>query len=202
MPGAQHGTADHVVPVEVMAGLLVDHQHHLGAVAEYKDGNGARKDMGQHLTAITGLLRAGTGHDFSGYKESTLTGRIQRRMQLLHIDDVPSYIERLKTDRGELQGLFRNAPHRRDPVLPRSRCVRSPQKHRACALDLLQGSRRANPHLGARLCNRGGVYSIAILLSECMTDSHRAQSSDIKIFAPISMMAQSRSPEMAATGNP
>src|SRR6185503_4576145 len=64
---ADTGMVDHVVPVEVMPGLLVDHQHHLGAVAEHKDGNDLRKDMGQHLAAITGLLRAGTAHDFSGY---------------------------------------------------------------------------------------------------------------------------------------
>ena len=57
-------------------------------------------DVGQHLAAITGLLRAGIDHDFSGYKENTLIRRIQRRMQVLHIDDVPGYVERLKTDRG------------------------------------------------------------------------------------------------------
>jgi two-component system CheB/CheR fusion protein len=43
---ADTGMVDHVVPVDAMPGLLVDHQQHLGAVAEHKDGNGLRKDMG------------------------------------------------------------------------------------------------------------------------------------------------------------
>jgi two-component system, chemotaxis family, CheB/CheR fusion protein len=103
---ADTGMVDHLVPVEVMPSLLVDHQHHLGAVVEDTDGNGTRKDVGQHLAAIARLLRAGTGHDFSGYKESTLTRRIQRRMEVLHIGDVPSYVERLQADRGEVQALF------------------------------------------------------------------------------------------------
>ena len=49
---ADTGMVDHVVPVEAMPGLLVDHRRHLGAVAEHKDGNGARKDVGQHLARI------------------------------------------------------------------------------------------------------------------------------------------------------
>ena len=101
---ADTGMVDHVVPVEDMPALLVDYQQHLGTVAERKDGNGTRKDARDHLAAITGLLRAGIDHDFSGYKENTLIRRIQRRMQVLHIDDVPSYVERLKADRGELAG--------------------------------------------------------------------------------------------------
>ena len=97
---ADTGMVDHVVPVEDMPGLLIDYQQHLGVVETRKDGNGTRTDVRPHLAAITGLLRAGIDHDFSGYKENTLIRRIQRRMQVLHIDDVPSYVERLKADRG------------------------------------------------------------------------------------------------------
>ena len=42
---ADTGMVDHVVPVEAMPALLVDHQHHLGAVAERKDGDGTRTDV-------------------------------------------------------------------------------------------------------------------------------------------------------------
>jgi two-component system, chemotaxis family, CheB/CheR fusion protein len=35
-----------------------------------------------------------------------LIPRIQRRMQVLHIDDVLIYVERLKADRAELEALF------------------------------------------------------------------------------------------------
>jgi two-component system, chemotaxis family, CheB/CheR fusion protein len=179
---ADTGMVDHVVSVEVMPGLLVDHQHPLGAVAEHKDGNGARKDMGRHLAAITGLLRAGTGHDFSGYKESTLIRRIQRRMQVLHIDDVPRYIERLKADRGELQRLFHEL------LIGLTQFFRDPDGFEALkstVLAALTFSKAAGEPVRIWVpgCATGEeVYSIAILLSECMTDNHRAQISDIKIF--------------------
>jgi two-component system CheB/CheR fusion protein len=37
-------------------------------------------------------LRAKTGHDFSRYKEKTVTRRIQRQMQVLQADKVPDYL--------------------------------------------------------------------------------------------------------------
>ena len=141
-----------------------------------------RKDMGQHLTAITGLLRAGTGHDFSGYKEGTLTRRIQRRMQVLHIDDVPGYVERLKTDRGEQQALFHEL------LIGVTQFFRDPDAFEALKstvlAPLISSKAAGEPiRIWAPGCATGEeVYSIAILLSECMTDSHRAQGSDIKIF--------------------
>ena len=179
---ADTGMVDHVVPVEAMPALLVDYRQHMGAVAEHKDGNGARKDMGQHLAAIAGLLRAGTSHDFSGYKEGTLTRRIQRRMQVLHIDDVPSYIERLQADHGELQRLFHEL------LIGVTQFFRDPDAFEALkntALDPLISSKAAGEPIRIWVpgCATGEeAYSIAILLSECMTDSHRAQGSDIKIF--------------------
>jgi two-component system CheB/CheR fusion protein len=179
---ADTGMVDHVVPVEAMPGLLVDHQRHMGAVAEHKDGNGARKDMGQHLAAIAGLLRAGTGHDFSGYKEGTLTRRIQRRMQVLHIDDVPSYVERLKTDRDEVQALFQEL------LIGVTQFFRDPDAFEALKSTVLAPVISSKPagepiRIWVPGCATGEeVYSIAILLSECLTDSHRAQSNGIKIF--------------------
>jgi two-component system CheB/CheR fusion protein len=179
---ADTGMVDHVVPVEVMPGLLVDHRRHLGAVAEHKDGNGARKDVGQHLAAIAGLLRAGTGHDFSGYKEGTLTRRIQRRMQVLRIDDVPGYVERLKTDRGEVQALFQEL------LIGVTQFFRDPDAFEALKSTVLAPLVASKPagepiRIWVPGCATGEeVYSIAILLSECLTDSHRAQSNGIKIF--------------------
>ena len=67
---ADTGMVDHVVSVEAMPDLLVDYQRHLGVVAERKDGDGTRADARPHLAAITGLLRAGIDHEFSGYKET------------------------------------------------------------------------------------------------------------------------------------
>ena len=179
---ADTGMVDHVVPVEAMPALLVDYQQHLGAVAEHKDGNGTRTDARPHLAAITGLLRAGIDHDFSGYKENTLIRRIQRRMQVLHIDDVPGYVERLKTDRGEAQALFHEL------LIGVTQFFRDPDAFEALKSTMLAPlvtSKAANEPIRIWVpgCATGEeVYSIAILLRECTTDGHGALNNDIKIF--------------------
>ena len=179
---ADTGMVDHVVPVEDMPGLLIDYQQHLGVVAERKDGNGTRTDVRPHLAAITGLLRAGIDHDFSGYKENTLIRRIQRRMQVLHIDDVLSYVERLKADRGELEALFHEL------LIGVTQFFRDPDAFEALkstALAKLASSKAAGEPIRIWVpgCATGEeVYSIAILLHECMAEGHRSLSSDIKIF--------------------
>jgi chemotaxis methyl-accepting protein methylase len=52
-------------------------------------------------------LRIKIDHDFSKYKEATVARRVQRRMQVLQIAKVPSYIERLRNDPKEAELLFR-----------------------------------------------------------------------------------------------
>jgi two-component system, chemotaxis family, CheB/CheR fusion protein len=179
---ADTGMIDHVVPVEAMPALLAEHQRHLRAVAEHRDGDGAGPHVREHLAAITGLLRAAIDHDFSGYKENTLIRRIQRRMQVLHIEDAPSYVERLKTDRGELQALFHEL------LIGVTQFFRDPDAFEALkstALVPLIASKPAGEPIRIWVpgCATGEeVYSIAILVSECMSDSHRARSHDIKIF--------------------
>jgi two-component system CheB/CheR fusion protein len=179
---AHTGMVDHVVPVEAMPALLVDYHRHLGAAVKRKDENGSRTDARPHLAAITGLLRAGIDHDFSGYKENTLIRRIQRRMQVLHIGDVPSYVERLKGDRGELKALFQEL------LIGVTQFFRDPDAFEAVkstALAALVSSQAASEpfRIWVPGCATGEeVYSIAILLSECMADGHRSLSNDIKIF--------------------
>ena len=104
---AATGLVDHVMPVEDMPAMLVDYRQHMLKVAGRKDSDGHRHDTVEHLSAISALLRAGTGHDFSQYKPSTLVRRIQRRMQVLRIDTVPEFIERLRKEPREIDLLFR-----------------------------------------------------------------------------------------------
>jgi two-component system, chemotaxis family, CheB/CheR fusion protein len=55
-----------------------------------------RHDADEHLAAVTAMLRVKTDHDFSKYKEATIARRVQRRMQVLQIVQVPAYVERLR----------------------------------------------------------------------------------------------------------
>ena len=57
---------------------------------------------------IYAILRAQVGHDFSGYKTKTFLRRVQRRMQMLQIEAVAAYVERLRQDPDEVSALFRD----------------------------------------------------------------------------------------------
>src|SRR5436853_518193 len=57
------------------------------------------------MAALFGLLRDQFKIDFSLYKISTVSRRIQRRLDLLRIESVDAYVEQLRTDADELNGL-------------------------------------------------------------------------------------------------
>lgn len=58
-----------------------------------------------YLQKVFTQLRARTDRDFSRYKQSTILRRISRRMQLNYIDDLPTYIEKLRSDSEEVKAL-------------------------------------------------------------------------------------------------
>ena len=62
----------------------------------------------ERIDDICAILRDGVGHDFSGYKRSTVTRRITRRMQIHGMDDARDYAGRLRADQGEREALFRD----------------------------------------------------------------------------------------------
>jgi two-component system CheB/CheR fusion protein len=53
------------------------------------------------------LLRDRTGHDFSAYKSATIRRRIERRMNIHHIDNMEGYVHYLRDNPGEVDLLFR-----------------------------------------------------------------------------------------------
>ena len=58
------------------------------------------------LKKICILVKTGTGHDFSHYKQTTLIRRIERRMTLLHIVQMEEYIDWLQQTPSEVEALF------------------------------------------------------------------------------------------------
>jgi two-component system CheB/CheR fusion protein len=55
---------------------------------------------------VIDLLRNSTGVDFSGYRDSTVQRRIQRRMVLHRRERLADYLEHLQGDRAELDALY------------------------------------------------------------------------------------------------
>jgi two-component system CheB/CheR fusion protein len=66
------------------------------------------EDVGQQIARIAAILRNATGNDFHGYKHATFLRRIQRRMQVVQLDEIDRYIERLRADPTEVQHLFQD----------------------------------------------------------------------------------------------
>lgn len=89
------GFIDYVLPVEEIPARLIAYWEHRASVDSSKNADGVRPDVEKRLPAICDLLRDRLGHDFSRYKTKTLARRIQRRMQLLQIDDIDAYIAAL-----------------------------------------------------------------------------------------------------------
>ncbi|HKP13666.1 MAG TPA: CheR family methyltransferase, partial [Blastocatellia bacterium] len=60
------------------------------------------------LGQVLAMVRSRSGHDFSNYKRSTVLRRIERRLQVNEIKDVPTYLGFLRGHRDEAPALLRD----------------------------------------------------------------------------------------------
>ncbi|MGF1552965.1 MAG: CheR family methyltransferase [Paracoccaceae bacterium] len=90
-----------------MPGRLAEYLSHIHEEDARPDEAAADTALRERLGRICSVLRVSTGHDFRQYKEPTLVRRVQRRLQVLRIDDVDEYVERLRNDQKEARQLFR-----------------------------------------------------------------------------------------------
>lgn len=163
---AASGQVDEVMAVEDMPAKLLAYKDHLQKVASFKGDDGTRNDMALNLATISKLLHAKLGHDFSRYKEKTLVRRIQRRMQVLHVDSVTEYIGILKKLPVEIELLFREfligvTQFFRDPM------AFDALEKTAIPKILQHKTNNDTVRVWVAGCSTGEeVYSIAILLKE------------------------------------
>lgn len=100
------GHADYILPAEQMADALRAYVRH-AAVAATSMAVRPEKAPDPLATAVE-VLRTRTKFDFSGYKQGTLRRRMQRRMSLRHLDELPKYVEVLRHDPAEVAALFKD----------------------------------------------------------------------------------------------
>jgi two-component system CheB/CheR fusion protein len=170
------GQVDYVLPVEDIPAQLVDYQQHMHVVARHKDSNGDRRDAADRLDEISELIRVRTGHDFSGYKDNTRVRRVQRRMQVLQIDHVEDYVERLRAEPAERDTLFHEL------LISVTQFFRDPKAWQALETRVIPALVE-NRHAGESVrvwvagCGTGEeAYSIAILLAEALSERDIAPS--------------------------
>lgn len=172
------GVADFILSPEKMPGQLLGYVSH-----PYISGKRQADLLLQDADALTRLfaeLRDKTKVDFTHYKPSTITRRIERRMSVNQLGDFEEYVRYLQSYPGEVIALYR------DLLIGVTSFFRDPEAMQALEEKWL-------PTLLARLKNREircwvagcstgeEAYTLAILLKEAM--EKLAISRDIKIFA-------------------
>ncbi|MBY0502794.1 MAG: hypothetical protein K2X03_02725 [Bryobacteraceae bacterium] len=158
------GLVDHILPVEAMPAKLVEYAAHL------RTFNGSlqavREKIGNHLAKIHGWLRKRCGHDFSQYKESTISRRVERRMKALQIDTVEHYVQVLEDQPEECDRLFK------DLLIGVTQFFRDPLAFEALARDILPKlfeGKDADDQVRVCVvgCSSGEeAYTLGILVSE------------------------------------
>lgn len=128
-------------------------------------------------------LRIVVGHDFSGYKRSTLLRRIARRMHIVGIDSEQKYLELIKKDPHESQALFK------DFLINVTKFFRDPDAFKQLQEKVIEPLvHKALPHDEIRVwvpaCSSGEeAYSIAMLFAETIRMSGLTHRITVQIFA-------------------
>ena len=106
------------MPVSAVGTGLVDYVRPPGEIIDCLTSFFARRTghplereatvVADHVDDLCRVLRQAVGHDFSGYKRSTLIRRVERRMHVLGIDSGRDYLTRIRSDADECEALFRD----------------------------------------------------------------------------------------------
>ncbi|MCR6628600.1 MAG: PAS domain-containing protein [Magnetospirillum sp.] len=175
------GLGDYVLPPEQMPAILIDYFRNLGYLEARKGAEGLLTDAADFLTKICAILQTRTGHDFSRYKKNTLIRRIQRRMQVLQLTEVPEYIGVLRKGDDEVHQLFR------DLLINVTQFFRDQDAFAALGRDVIPkivDGRGPDPQIRLWVpgCSTGEeAYSLAILLSERIREA--GLGARVQIFA-------------------
>jgi two-component system CheB/CheR fusion protein len=170
------GVAHWVLAPEEMPAVLRDH-----LIAPQKERAATQAStVPPGIGAVYRMLQEEFGIDFTNYKPSTVTRRIERRLALARTQDIHEYVQRLQRDREELDVLYR------DLLIGVTRFFRDEQAfaliEREVLPELLQRLPLDVPlRLWVAGCATGEeVYSLAILLQELMPKYGKRA---VKIFA-------------------
>ncbi len=170
------GVAHWVLAPEDMPAILAEHH---GAPHRERPATQA-STVPAGIGAVYRMLQEEFGIDFTNYKPSTVTRRIERRLALARTNDIHEYAQRLQRDREELDVLYR------DLLIGVTHFFRDPKAFEFIESEVLPDLfQRAPSDATLRLwcvgCATGEeVYSLAILLQELMPKYGKRT---VKIFA-------------------
>ncbi len=180
MPRAaiETGVVDHTLRPEDMPRVLLERA--AGSLVDSAGRIEPEPEAPRGLDALYGVLETEFGLDFTHYKPSTVTRRIERRLGLAQARSVDEYLTRLRSERDELDALYR------DLLIGVTRFFRDPDafallEQRILPELLTREPRNVPLRVWVAGCATGEeAYSLAILLQElAATYGERP----IKIFA-------------------
>ena len=177
---ASGGHVDHVLPAAGMPQALIDYLRFRAETDGAKGPDGVGREVVDRLGAICAVMNSRLGKDFSQYKTNTLMRRVQRRMQVLQLDSVSTYIEHLREQPNEPELLFREV------LIRVTRFFRDASAFDALASRIPAMLAHGEPQDTIRVwvagCATGEeAYSVAILFKEAMARATRPRK--VQIFA-------------------
>jgi two-component system, chemotaxis family, CheB/CheR fusion protein len=104
--GTPAAIADFILLPEDIPEHIQVYARHLRRLEERQGFDEVLAAAATSLSRIADILRNKTGNDFHGYKQNTFLRRVQRRMQVVQIDEIGTYVDFLRTDKEEVQHLF------------------------------------------------------------------------------------------------
>ncbi len=161
------GYASYVLAPAEMPDALMGNLHHLIAPPQSPSPLNISS-----IERILMTLRSTSGHDFSQYKKTTITRRIERRMSIHSIDDANVYVRYLKENPAEVQALFKEL------LINVTSFFRDPDvfielKHNILPQCLADKDEGYVFRVWISGCATGEeAYSMAIILRELMDENH------------------------------
>lgn len=171
------GLGDYVLQPEQMANKLVEYYQKSLPQREVIQ-NTIEKD-GTGLKNILSIVRVSTGRDFSGYKASSITRRIQHRMAVNRFENNSDYLRYLKEQPSEINELMK------DFLINVTSFFRDKEAFESLKNvigDICNKKPETSPiRVWIPGCSTGEeAYSIAMLLMECAEESKHHH--DIQVF--------------------
>jgi two-component system CheB/CheR fusion protein len=99
------GLIDVTGPAGILAEKLLEYRDNAGVIQLPKTPEALPEEDRSVLQKIFSRLYTQAGHDFSGYKRSTVLRRIERRMQLHSVTSLEAYLRLLRDNEDEIQTL-------------------------------------------------------------------------------------------------
>lgn len=184
MPKAAINTniVDFVLPPEEMPIKLIQFLNHpMVADDLFEEAQLHNKDTTSILKILM-LLRSHTGHDFTQYKKSTITRRIDRRVAYHQLPDYGYYVNYLRENPHEIDVLFREL------LIGVTKFFRDPAAFEALKeyfFPILESKQDNEPiRIWVAGCSTGEeAYSIAIFVTEFLESLKLKKISKVQIFA-------------------